>query len=79
MLTIQQRNLANFQKKLMTKNPKEMHISNHFVKKEANELNLVKREKTNLEFKLLRFNKSKPMLAGYLDEPNYLASILVQF
>jgi hypothetical protein len=79
MLRIQQRNLANFQKKLMTRKPKEMPTSNHFGKKEANYLNLVKREKLNLEFKLLRFDKSKPMLAGYLDEPNYLGSILVQF
>jgi hypothetical protein len=36
MLRIQQRNLANFQKKLMTRKPKEMHTSNQFGKKEAN-------------------------------------------
>jgi len=36
MLRNQQRNLANFQKILMTRKPKEMHTSNHFGKKEAN-------------------------------------------
>jgi hypothetical protein len=35
MLRIQQRNLAIFLKKLMTRKPKEMHISNHFGKKRS--------------------------------------------
>jgi hypothetical protein len=48
MLRIEQRNLANFQKNLMTRKPTDMHISNHFGKKRSQLAKCSQKRKTQL-------------------------------